>query len=328
MCLNTEGGYSCSCQSDYREDPDNRNSCRVARGKVGLLYAGKTDINLLDLSTNTSTVLVSRVSADSLDFHWAEARIFWLDRAARVLFSASLASLDRPQVVVADIGGGEDLAVDWLHHNVIWTDSALQTISLSSLGTLLSSCQAEILSDLFPDGSSGVVDLVSSGIENPRSIAVYPPSGLMFWSDLGDVARIERADLDGANRLAIVADYIVWPAALCVDTVQTRIYWVDVRLNSLSSSSFDGTNYRTVTSQLSYLSHPVSLAMLEDWVYWANWGLTNTTLSRYNKITGAGPHILTTISMVRTEKSTMSHMSGALSFLGIGRELHRTEIFS
>ena len=63
-----------------------------------------------------------------------------------------------------------------------------------------------------------MVDVVTSGVENPRSIAVFPPGGLIFWSDLGDVARIERADLDGENRLAIVSDYIVWPQALCVDT--------------------------------------------------------------------------------------------------------------
>ena len=135
MCRNTEGSYSCSCLSDYSQDEDNRNTCRVARGKVGLLYAGQTDINLLDLTTNTSTVLVSGVSASSLDFHWSQARIFWLDRRARGLFSVSLASPASPQVVVADLTGGQDLAVDWLHHNILWTDSARQTISLSSLGT-------------------------------------------------------------------------------------------------------------------------------------------------------------------------------------------------
>ena len=147
------------------------------------------------------------------------------------------------------------------------------------------------------------MDIVTAGIDNPSSVAVFPPSGLIFWSDLGDLghlARIERADLDGANRLAIVSDYVVWPAALSVDAVQTKIYWVDVRLNSLSSSNFDGTNYRTVTSHLSSLSHPVSLDTLEDWLYWANWGLTNTTISRYNKMTGGDPQVLTTISRVRT----------------------------
>ena len=142
--------------------------------------------------------------------------------------------------------------------------------------------------------------MVTSGVENPRSIAVFPPGGLIFWSDLGDVARIERADLDGENRLAIVSDYIVWPQALCVDTVRTRIYWVDVRLNSLSSCEFDGSGQRTVlTSQLASLSHPVSLDSLEDWVYWADWGLTNTTIVRYNKINRGQPQVLTTVDMVR-----------------------------
>ena len=83
------------------EDPDNRESCRVARGKVGLLYAGQTDISLLDLLTNTSSLLVSKVRADSLDYHWAEARVFWLDRRARGLFSASLT-----RVVVFPVPGG------------------------------------------------------------------------------------------------------------------------------------------------------------------------------------------------------------------------------
>ena len=143
MCRNTEGSYSCSCLAGYREDPESRAGCRVARGKVGLLYTGQEDISLLDLLTNTSTVLVSRVSADSLDFHWAESRIFWLDRRARGVFSVSLlgpASQQEQQLVVSDVGGAEKLAVDWLHHLLLWTDSSLQRISLSSLGTAVSVC--------------------------------------------------------------------------------------------------------------------------------------------------------------------------------------------
>ena len=144
VCRNTEGGFSCSCLTEYREDPDNRNSCTVARGKVGLLYAGQTDINLLDLSSTssttsstTSTVLVSGVSASSLEFHWSEARIFWLDQTGRGLYSVSLHSPASPELVVADLAGGQDLALDWLHHTLLWTDSTRQTISLSSLGTFL-----------------------------------------------------------------------------------------------------------------------------------------------------------------------------------------------
>ena len=147
-----------------------------------------------------------------------------------------------------------------------------------------------------------MVDLLTPGqIENPRAIAVFPPSGLVFWSDLGDLARIERADLDGENRLAIVTSHLLWPAALSIDTVRSRIYWLDVRLSSLSSSNFDGTNQRVVLSQLPSLSHPASLDTLEDWLYWTNWGLntSTTTITRYNKRSGGQPQVLNTISMVR-----------------------------
>ena len=145
MCRNTEGSYSCSCLSDYRADPHNRDSCRVARGKVGILYAGQTEIRLLDLQTETSSVLVSQVSADRLHFHWSEARVFWLERQAGSLFSASLHSpaSQQPRLVLAGLAGAEDLAVDWLHRLLIWPDSGLQTISLASLGTAVSVCRPQ-----------------------------------------------------------------------------------------------------------------------------------------------------------------------------------------
>ena len=41
----------------------------------------------------------------------------------------------------------------------------------------------------------------------------------MFWTDWGEVPKIERADMDGSNdsRKVIVSDDIFWPNGISVD---------------------------------------------------------------------------------------------------------------
>ena len=44
-------------------------------------------------------------------------------------------------------------------------------------------------------------ELFKSDLEEPRAIAVDPELGLIFWTDWGKEARIERAGMDGKNRM-------------------------------------------------------------------------------------------------------------------------------
>ena len=39
----------------------------------------------------------------------------------------------------------------------------------------------------------------------------------MFWTDWGKRGRIERADMDGGNRMVLTQDGVVWPNGLTVD---------------------------------------------------------------------------------------------------------------
>ena len=132
-CRNTLGSYECSCLDGYRQDPLNPNSCRVGRGKVGILYTGQASINLLDVLARQSTVLVS-AEADSVDYHSSLGRIFWLSTKSSQLFSADLNTPHSHKLLLDDVSGAEDLTVDWTHDLIIWTDSILKCISLSSLG--------------------------------------------------------------------------------------------------------------------------------------------------------------------------------------------------
>ena len=139
-----------------------------------------------------------------------------------------------------------------------------------------------------------MVDVVTSHMESPKSIAVYPAAALIFWTDLG---RIERSGLDGDSRRVIVEDHVKQPHGICIDAVQRRIYWVDVGLQSLSSCDLEGGSLRSLTSQSDPLQS-ASLSVLEDWLYSAQLVGTNVSIRRYNKMEADQDTLITT-QMVR-----------------------------
>ena len=51
----------------------------------------------------------------------------------------------------------------------------------------------------------------------------------MFWTDWGSQHRIERANMDGTNRVALIQDNLGWPNGLTIDKPSARIIWADAR---------------------------------------------------------------------------------------------------
>lgn len=62
----------------------------------------------------------------------------------------------------------------------------------------------------------------------------------MFWSEIGNEAKIERAGMDGSERRVVVSHSLSWPGGLAVDTLGERIYWTDERLRCIGSANLDG----------------------------------------------------------------------------------------
>jgi low density lipoprotein receptor-related protein 5/6 len=64
----------------------------------------------------------------------------------------------------------------------------------------------------------------------------------MFWTDWGEVAKIERAAMNGdpASRKVLVTDRLFWPNGLTVDFDNRKVYWIDGKLNfvDVSPSNF------------------------------------------------------------------------------------------
>ena len=49
----------------------------------------------------------------------------------------------------------------------------------------------------------------------------------MYWTDWGDFPRIERAYMNGDERMDLVNRTLQWPNGLTIDHVYNKLYWAD-----------------------------------------------------------------------------------------------------
>lgn len=59
----------------------------------------------------------------------------------------------------------------------------------------------------------------------------------MYWTDWGEVPKIERADLDGTERVVMVNTSLGWPNGLALDYHERKIYWGDAKTDRIEVGS-------------------------------------------------------------------------------------------
>jgi len=108
--------------------------------------------------------------------------IFWSDVTTQSIYKAPIDEGNEKTVVLTKSSVTSDgLAVDWIYNHVYYTDTHKCTIELTNF-----------------EGTMGKV-LVEDSLDIPRSIALDPIEGWMYWSDWGASPRIERAGMDGSH---------------------------------------------------------------------------------------------------------------------------------
>jgi hypothetical protein len=100
-----------------------------------------------------------------------------------------------------------------------------------------------------PDGSDKQV--LVTGMRIPDGVAVDVRAGHVYWTNMGtpplDDGSIERADLDGRNRVAIVPPGGTFtPKQLHLDAVGRRLYWGDREGMRVMRCGLDGSGVETL----------------------------------------------------------------------------------
>jgi len=258
VCANTEGSHRCSCKEGYHMDDEG--VCRAFHGKPMLLFSTKTEIRSMDLRSKDNDYLLVAPNVThshqsiAVAFDSAEGRVYWsaIKDGHEGILSSNMDGTGKEFLIQDTLKMVEDLAIDYVGRNLYFTDSVNKFIGVASLHTK----------------RWGI--LIKTSVEKPRAVAVYPPEGLLFYTDWGNNPVVMRAGMDGSQKQAVVSDDIVWPNGVTVDVVMRRIFWSDAKLNKLESANFDGSDRRRVIPD-EYAKHPFSLAIFEDTLYWSDW---------------------------------------------------------
>lgn len=80
---------------------------------------------------------------------------------------------------------------------------------------------------------------------------------MLFFTDYGNVAKVERCNMDGTNRTRLVDYKIEQPTAVALDVVKKLVYWADAYLDYIDVVDYQGKNRHTIIhgSQVSATLH-------------------------------------------------------------------------
>ncbi|XP_067230883.1 low-density lipoprotein receptor [Chanodichthys erythropterus] len=268
ICVNLPGSFKCDCNEGFELDHMTKDCKAITGSGAFLFFSTRHEVRKMALGSREYTLLIrQQKNVVALDVDIPNDRIFWSDASQKKIYSTATADPAHHSTVIdSQISRPEGLAVDWIHGNIYWTDSELQTISVATA-----------------DGSKRKT-LISDNLQNPRAIAIDPQHNFMFWTDWGESARIEKSGLNGADRTALVTENIVWPNGITLDVLNHRLYWVDSKLHTLSSIGVNGEGRHTLMHDQEKLPHPLALAVFEEKVFWTD--VSNNGIWSANRMTG------------------------------------------
>ncbi|XP_050531547.1 low-density lipoprotein receptor-related protein 6 isoform X2 [Daktulosphaira vitifoliae] len=223
-----------------------------------LLYTTAKDIRMANMSklTKINVIIKDLIEGVAIDFYFKDSLICWADHGQEsiqcVTYNGTHVA-NKVAILNSGILTPDGLAIDWLTKKLYWTDGDTNRIEVASL-----------------DGKLRKV-LYWEEIDQPRAIALVPMDGIMFWTDWGEVPKIERAGMNGdlSTRKVIVSDKIFWPNGLTIDFQNRQIYWVDGKLGFIDVMDFDGKSRKTVHDK--GISYPFGIALFQEKLYWTDW---------------------------------------------------------
>jgi hypothetical protein len=143
-----------------------------------------------------------------------------------------------------------------------------------------------------PDGSDDKV--IVTGCRFPDGIAVDAEAGHLYWTNMGTFnlndGFIERADLDGRNRILIIPQGMTFtPKQIHLDKESGKLYWCDREGMRVMRANLDGSNIETLIEtgrgetdrkDMTRWCVGITLDPTDGKIYWTQKGPDNAGLGR------------------------------------------------
>ncbi|XP_056132815.1 low-density lipoprotein receptor-related protein 8-like [Lampris incognitus] len=250
LCVHVNGHFSCVCHDGYQMSPKT-GECKAKGEEARLVFSSSEGVRWISTTGAEYTELAAHLRGPGPMAAIAASHTLYLARQRHgFIYRVSMdGKPQKPVLVLKGQGSVSGLAVDWIHLLLYWTDREAGSINVALL-----------------DGSAQ--RLLIAGLDKPTAVAVEPFLGLLFWSESGNSPKIERASLDGQDRMSLVISSIHNPVAVCLDVTRQLLYWADRGMRTISRVDFQGRYRKTVVESNGYLDRPVGLAVFEGRVFW------------------------------------------------------------
>lgn len=255
----------CICASGYLLLTNGK--CIVQTPSTFLLYSKSKPASIkgimLDGRNETIVPITGLTRPESIDYDARNRTILFADNHR--IGKATIEGGEITVILNKGIGKCAGIAYDWIAKNLYWTDEDLRSISVLNL---LNTTQKRTL-------------IIDTNIR-PASIVVNPQDGIMFWTHNSWLkyhkGYIEKAWMDGSNRIKLVDFNNSWASGLAIDFTQKRLYWSDAVFNSIESIQFDGKDRREILT--TNIVHPFGLSLYKDTLYFTE--IIKGTVMKYN----------------------------------------------
>ena len=246
-----------------------------------MMYASRNTIGRVSVNspeTEDHLLPIHGISGlSSLDFDMSDGgRIYWSDlsdkkKAPKSISRAFLNGTNVEVIIEFGLESPDSIAVDWIAKNIYWCDSVLKRIQVSK-----------------SDGISRRV-ILWDNIGTPIRIALDPTAGNIYWSTSGESPVVERAALDGSQREVFIdGQGLGKPNGLAIDYNLRRLYWTDVKGQTISYVSLDRRREEIKKIVHTDTTHSItqiqSISIFKENVFWTNFN--KKVIERANKNNG------------------------------------------
>ncbi|XP_067123645.1 low-density lipoprotein receptor-related protein 1 isoform X3 [Centruroides vittatus] len=275
LCENVQGSPNCSCVNGYYLEKG-KYCIAINEPKdqpATLLFANSVDIQHIYLNGSNVEGSYSAVAKESLamDFNHRNGSYCWLNhnnsmisvRCGKVYEPHITWSL--PQTNLFSLSSVNQLALDWISGNWYFLDDNREMIFMCN--STLEVC----------------IVVIDVALSKPRGIALDPTKGFLFFTEWGSTAPLlEKAYMDGSERVKLVEHKIVYPYGVTVDFPNEHVYWVDTYLDFVERVNYDGSNRRTVIRGMP-MRILYGITVFEQYLYVTSWnGNKILAVHKYN----------------------------------------------
>ncbi|KAF7273554.1 hypothetical protein GWI33_013751, partial [Rhynchophorus ferrugineus] len=273
ICQNTVGSYKCSCVSGYIQNGTECIAVNVPETEPpSLIFSTQMEIRRVTLDGkawpgNSSLRLLN---SNALEFKHRNHTVCYIHNnvSQSSIVCANINDLEQRWTLpvkspLLEVEATQQMAFDWVAENWYFLEDKKEAIVVCN--NVLQWCNV----------------LVENELGKPRALALDPTTGYMFFTKWGtSLPMLERCNLDGTGRKAIVDVKIVYPYGVTVDYPTKYVFWVDTYLDYVEKVDYEGKNRKTIARGVN-VRNAYGVSVFQNRIFLSSW--YNNSILEFDK---------------------------------------------